>query len=50
MKDVYIDSGTVTIKGGFFEDNQAPAAAGYVYQDNMQTVDGITYKYEVVAE
>ena len=50
MKDVYIDSGTVTIKGGFFEDNQAPAAAGYVYQDNVQTVDGITYNYEVVAE
>lgn len=50
MKDVYIDSGTVTIKGGFFEDNQAPAAAGYVYRDNVQTVDGITYNYEVVAE
>ena len=50
MKDVYIASGTVTIQGGYFEDNQTAVANGYVYKDNVQTVDGITYNYEVVAQ
>ena len=49
MKDVYIAGGTVTIKGGYFEDNQTAVAEGYTYKDNVQTVDGITYNYEVVA-
>ena len=39
--------GTVAIQGGYFEDNQTAAADGYVYKDNVQTVDGITYNYEV---
>ena len=50
MKDVYIADGTVAIQGGYFEDNQTAAADGYVYKDNVQTVDGITYNYEVVAQ
>ena len=50
MKDVYIAGGTVTIQGGYFEDNQTAVANGYVYKDNVQTVDGITYNYEVVAQ
>ena len=50
MKDVYIASGTVAIQGGYFEDNQTAAADGYVYKDNVQTVDGITYNYEVAAQ
>lgn len=50
MKDVYIAGGTVAIQGGYFEDNQTPAADGYVYKDNVQTVDGITYNYEVAAQ
>lgn len=50
MKDVYIAGGTVAIQGGYFEDNQTAAADGYVYKDNVQTVDGITYNYEVVAQ
>ena len=50
MKDVYIASGTVMIQGGYFEDNQTPAATGYVYQTNVQEIDGITYNYEVVAQ
>ena len=47
--DIYNTGSTVTIKGGFFEDNNAPLLAGYVYNENKQTVDGITYNYEVVA-
>ncbi|WP_281525377.1 DUF6562 domain-containing protein [Alistipes dispar] len=50
MKDVYIAGGTVAIQGGYFEDNQTAAADGYVYKDNVQTVGGITYNYEVVAQ
>ena len=50
MKDVYIAGGTVAIQGGYFEDNLTAAADGYVYKDNVQTVDGITYNYEVVAQ
>ena len=50
MKDVHIASGTVAIQGGYFEDNLTAAADGYVYKDNVQTVDGITYNYEVVAQ
>ena len=50
MKDVYIADGTVAIQGGYFEDNQTAAADGYVYKDNVQTVGGITYNYEVVAQ
>ena len=50
MKDVYIASGTVAIQGGYFEDNLTAAANGYVYKENVQTVDGITYNYEVVAQ
>ena len=50
MKDVYIADGTVAIQGGYFEDHQTAAADGYVYKDNVQTVDGITYNYEVVAQ
>ena len=48
MKDVYIAGGTVAIQGGYFEDNLTATADGYVYKDNVQTVDGITYNYEVV--
>ena len=50
MKDVYIAGGTVAIQGGYFEDNLTAAADGYVYKDNVQTVGGITYNYEVVAQ
>ena len=50
MEDVYIAGGTVAIQGGYFEDNQTAAADGYVYKDNVQTVGGITYNYEVVAQ
>ena len=50
MKDVHIASGTVAIQGGYFEDNLTAAADGYVYKDNVQTVGGITYNYEVVAQ
>ena len=50
MKDVHIASGTVAIQGGYFEDNLTAAADGYVYKDNVQTVDGITYNYEVAAQ
>ena len=50
MKDVYIAGGTVAIQGGYFEDNQTAAADGYVYKANVQTVGGITYNYEVVAQ
>ena len=50
MKDVYIADGTVAIQGGYFEDNQTAAADGYVYKDNVQTVDVITYNYEGVAQ
>ena len=50
MEDVYIASGTVAIQGGYFEDNLTAAADGYVYKDNVQTVGGITYNYEVVAQ
>ena len=50
LKDVYIAGGTVAIQGGYFEDNQTAAADGYVYKDNVQTVGGITYNYEVVAQ
>ena len=50
MEDVYIAGGTVAIQGGYFEDNLTAAADGYVYKDNVQTVGGITYNYEVVAQ
>ena len=50
MKDVYIAGGTVAIQGGYFEDNLTAAADGYVYKDNVQTVGGSTYNYEVVAQ
>ena len=48
--DVYIKGGKVDIKGGFFEDNKAEAAQGFVYKEKKQTVDGVTYNWEVVAE
>lgn len=40
----------LTITGGFFRDNKAKLADGYVYQSNVQTVEGITYNYEVVQQ
>lgn len=48
MKDIHHDSGTTSITGGFFEDNQATLPEGYEYQSNVQTINGITYNYEVV--
>lgn len=48
MKDIYHVSGTTSIAGGFFEDNQAALPEGYEYQSNVQTINGITYNYEVV--
>ena len=52
MPDVYngagADGGNLTITGGFFEDNQATLPEGYEYQSNVQTINGITYNYEVV--
>ena len=50
MKDVYIAGGTVAIQGGYFEDNQTDAASGYVYKNKVQTIEGITYNYEVVTQ
>lgn len=48
MKDIHHDSGTTSITGGFFDDNQATLPEGYKYQINVQTINGITYNYEVV--
>lgn len=48
MKDIYHVSGTTSIAGGFFEDNQAALPEGYEYQSKVQTINGITYNYEVV--
>ena len=52
MPDVYngagADGGNLTITGGFFRDNQAMLPEGYEYQSNVQTINGITYNYEVV--
>lgn len=48
MKDIHHDSGTTSITGGFFEDNQATLPEGYEYQSNVQTINGIIYNYEVV--
>lgn len=48
MKDIYHVSGTTSIAGGFFEDNQAALPDGYEYKINIQTINGITYNYEVV--
>lgn len=52
MPDVYngagADGGNLTITGGFFRDNQATLPEGYEYQSNVQTINGITYNYEVV--
>ena len=48
MKDIHHDSGTTSITGGFFRDNQAMLPEGYEYQSNVQTINGITYNYEVV--
>ena len=48
MKDIYHVSGTTSIAGGFFEDNQAALPEGYEYQDKVQTINDITYNYEVV--
>ena len=50
MKDIYIAGGTVNIQGGYFQDNEAVPSAGYIYIDNVQEVDGITYNYEVVPQ
>lgn len=50
MDDIYITGGTVTIFGGYFEDNKATLADGYTYQSNVQEIDGITYNYEVVPQ
>ena len=50
MDDIYITGGTVTIFGGYFEDNKATLADGYTYQSNVQEIDGITYNYEVVLQ
>lgn len=41
-------SGNLMITGGFFEDNEAELAAGYTYQNEVQTVNGRTYNYKVV--
>lgn len=52
MPDVYngagADGGNLTITGGFFRDNKATLPDGYQYQNNVQTINGITYNYEVV--
>lgn len=52
MPDVYngagADGGNLTITGGFFRDNKAVLPDGYEYQSNIQTINGITYNYEVV--
>lgn len=52
MPDVYngagADGGNLIITGGFFRDNQAMLPEGYEYQSNVQTINGITYNYEVV--
>lgn len=52
MPDVYngagADGGNLIITGGFFRDNQAILPEGYEYQSNVQTINGITYNYEVV--
>ncbi len=50
MDDIYITGGTVTIIGGYFEDNKATLADGYTYQSNVQEIDGITYNYDVVLQ
>ena len=41
-------SGNLMITGGFFEDNEAELAAGYTYQNEVQTVNDRTYNYKVV--
>lgn len=41
-------TGNLMIEGGFFEDNEAELAAGYTYQDEVQTFNGRTYNYKVV--
>lgn len=50
MKDIYIASGIVVVNGGYFEDKEAQLPDGYMYKDNIQTIDGITYNYEVVPQ
>ena len=41
-------SGNLMITGGFFEDKEAELAAGYTYQNEVQTINGRTYNYKVV--
>lgn len=41
-------TGNLMITGGFFEDNEAELAAGYTYQNEVQTINGRTYNYKVV--
>ena len=43
-------TGNLMITGGFFEDNEAELAAGYTYQNELQTVNGRTYNYKVVVK
>ena len=43
-------TGNLMITGGFFEDNEAELAAGYMYQNEVQTVNGRTYNYKVVVK
>ncbi len=43
-------TGNLMITGGFFEDNEAELAAGYTYQNEVQTVNGRTYNYKVVVK
>lgn len=52
-ENIYIAAnkgGGVTATGGYFSDQSVPLESGYKFQDNVQTVDGREYKYEVVAE
>lgn len=41
-------TGNLMITGGFFEDNEAELAAGYTYQNEVQTINGRTYNYKIV--